>query len=115
MNYSASYDFKQKWALEANVMYESGINSFQTKMKGYIYADISISKEIKKFRVSLEYIDAFNRSSNFINTLYLSKKYHQQTLYNSNIIRAKIAYSFGKDFNVRNSRNIKNDDIKNIN
>ncbi len=115
MNYSAGYNFKHKWALEANVMYESGINSFQTKMKGYIYADISISKEIKKFRVSLEYIDAFNRSSNFINTLYLSKKYHQQTLYNSNIIRAKIAYSFGKDFNVRNSRNIKNDDIKNIN
>lgn len=115
MHYSTNYTFKKTWDLDANLLYESDINSFQTKMKGYIYGDVSLAKRFKNLRVSLTYTDAFNRASNFINTLYLTNIQHQKTLYNANVLSAKITYAFGKDFKVNQASKIKNDDIKHIN
>lgn len=111
---SLGFSFQKNWSIDASVMYESGLNTFQSKTKGYTYGDISLNKEIKKIRFTLEYLDIFNKSSNFINTLYLSRKFQQKTIYSSNVLRFKITYSFGKEFNVSNFNNIKNQDVKDI-
>ncbi|MEN5055727.1 outer membrane beta-barrel protein [Sphingobacterium kitahiroshimense] len=111
---SLGLSFGKSWSADANIMYESGMNAFQTKTKGYTYGDISLNKEIKKFKITLEYLDVFNKSSNFINTIYLSKQFHQQTWYNSNVVRFKVSYSFGKEFNINSSNSIRNQDVKDI-
>lgn len=111
--YTFDVSLHKKWSIDGNIMYDSGVSYYQSKDKGILYADISINKELnKRFRISLEYIDIFNRSSNFINRLYIDNLYNQNILYNSNILRARISYTIGKDFNIRSSRQINNNDIK---
>lgn len=112
--YSSELSLKNNWSIAGSLLYDSDINYFQSKTKGYLYADISLNKEFKKLKVSIEYIDMFNRSSNFINTLYLNKTYRQSAWYNSNSLRLQIAYTLGKDFPVKTPRMLNNNDVKDL-
>jgi len=112
--YSSELSLKNNWSIAGSLLYDSDINYFQSKTKGYLYADISLNKEFKKLKVSIDYIDMFNRSSNFINTLYLNKTYRQSAWYNSNSLRLQIAYTLGKDFPVKTSRLLNNNDVKDL-